>query len=239
MSLFIRQLYSSLFRARINSTRFSKEVVRLSWPSALNRIGWCRWIVNMSLIPLIRSSRPDFLAINLMNDSRCGQTRRRDGVKLAAWRIKGLVCKHIGEEGWQCSSAEPESNTWKTWLIKAECDKVQRKRLMKHVIKMSLKLRMKTQKHQICVEWWGNRHLPHVHTWNKLYRLNNLKLSQNLVKIFAKFRWKSSLKWKRIPVYYTYKTKKNKLNVINVLLMLINKCFHKPYTKPKNSTFRC
>lgn len=107
MSLFIRQLYSSLFRAHINSTRFSKEVVRLSWPSALNRIGWCRWIVNMSLIPLIRSSQPDFLAINLMNDSRCGQTRRRDGVKLAAWRIKGLVCKHIGEEGWQCSSAEP------------------------------------------------------------------------------------------------------------------------------------
>lgn len=48
-----------------------------------------------------------------------------------------------------CSSAEPESNTWKTLMIKAECDKVQRKRLMKHVIKMSLKLRMKTQKHQI------------------------------------------------------------------------------------------
>lgn len=85
MNVFIRQLYSSLFGTRINSTRFSQEAVRLSWPSALNRIGWCRWIVNMSLIPLIRSSRPDFLAINLMNESRCGQTELAGGKKTRGW----------------------------------------------------------------------------------------------------------------------------------------------------------
>lgn len=85
--------YSSQRRAHIILTRHSsKEVVCLSWPSTRKRIEWYRRIVNLSLIPLIRSS----LAINLMNESKCEQTLL---VCCQTWESKlafkkGLACKH-------------------------------------------------------------------------------------------------------------------------------------------------
>ena len=181
MSLFIRQLYSSLFRARINPTRFSKEVVRLSWPSALNRIGWCRWIVNMSLIPLIRSSRPDVLAINLMNESRCGQTRRRDGVKTGCLENKRAGLQTHQGGGVTCAALK----SWRAIRGKLYWLKLS---VTQHKGKDSWSMWLKCPwsykwRHKNIRSAWSD-----VNTWNKLYRLNYLKLLLNSVKICAKFR---------------------------------------------------